>query len=312
MGPRWERAIHFTALTYGLSFLFVGAMHVAGISLQTPLGTVLAAIYMYMPTLATLFLMKLIYREPMKDALGLRLQSNLWLVVGWIAPLALLPIVLVVGYAFPGVGFDPGMTDFLERMRATLPPERFAEMQRQLDSLPVNPVLLQLLAAPIAGATINALAAFGEEFGWRGFLQHALGPIGLWPSSIIIGVIWGAWHAPFIMMGHNYPHHPYTGILMMIVFTTLLAPIISYVRIRAGNVYAAAAFHGTLNACAGFPLVLSSAPDELLTGYTGLAGFIVLFLTNVGIYFYDKHSPTGIIGRRPAAGIIGRAPAGSN
>jgi hypothetical protein len=36
----------------------------------------------------------------------------------------------------------------------------------------------------IAGATINAVAGFGEELGWRGFLYRELSFLGFWKSSL--------------------------------------------------------------------------------------------------------------------------------
>ena len=39
----------------------------------------------------------------------------------------------------------------------------------------------------IAGVTVNAVAGFGEELGWRGFLQKELAFLGFWRSSLLIG-----------------------------------------------------------------------------------------------------------------------------
>jgi uncharacterized protein len=42
-----------------------------------------------------------------------------------------------------------------------------------------------------------ALAALGEEFGWRGFLLPRLeAKYGLLAAALIIGVVWGVWHLP--------------------------------------------------------------------------------------------------------------------
>jgi uncharacterized protein len=47
-----------------------------------------------------------------------------------------------------------------------------------------------------------AMAAIGEEFGWRGFLLPSLAPaLGLIPSAIVIGLIWGVWHLPADYVG---------------------------------------------------------------------------------------------------------------
>lgn len=139
----------------------------------------------------------------------------------------------------------------------------------------------------IAGITINAVAAFGEELGWRGFLQKELGYMGFWKSSAIIGIIWGFWHAPLILQGHNYPQHPVEGVFMMTVWTLLLSPIFSYIRIKARSVIAAAIIHGSLNATVGLAIMVVKGGSDLTIGVTGLAGFIVLAIVNLSIFLFE-------------------------
>jgi len=116
-----------------------------------------------------------------------------------------------------------------------------------------------------------------------------LAHLGFWKSSIIIGLVWGIWHAPIILQGHNYPQHPQLGVFMMIVFTLLLSPIFSYVRLKANSVIAAAIIHGSINATVGLPLMVIKGGNDLTVGVTGLAGFIALSLVNLGLFVYDRH-----------------------
>jgi len=112
--------------------------------------------------------------------------------------------------------------------------------------------------------------------------------MGFWKSSVIIGVIWGIWHAPIILQGHNYPQHPVVGVLMMTIWCVLLAPIFSYVRLKANSVIAAAIIHGSLNATAGLSLMVVKGGNDLTVGAAGLAGFIVLAFVNIGLLLYDR------------------------
>lgn len=153
--------------------------------------------------------------------------------------------------------------------------------------LPVHPIWIALMQGLIAGITINAVAGFGEELGWRGFLQREFGYMGFWISSALIGLIWGIWHAPLILQGHNYPEHPVTGAFMMTVWCMLLAPIFSYIRIKSKSVIAAAIIHGSLNATYGLSIMLIKGGNDLIIGITGGAGFIVLSIVNLCIFLFD-------------------------
>ena len=48
--------------------------------------------------------------------------------------------------------------------------------------------------APAVMGIISFFTIFGEELGWRGFLQDALRPLRPFPRYVLIGVMWEAWH----------------------------------------------------------------------------------------------------------------------
>ncbi len=75
----------------------------------------------------------------------------------------------------------------------------------------IHPLWMLFINSLVAGATINAIAAFEEESGWRGFLLNKLKHQSFIKTSFTIGLIWGVWHAPIILAGHNYPDHPCHG-----------------------------------------------------------------------------------------------------
>ncbi|GFP40441.1 CPBP family intramembrane glutamic endopeptidase, partial [Candidatus Hakubella thermalkaliphila] len=195
---------------------------------------------------------------------------------------------LGISLLFPGVQYSPEMAGMFERFKSVLTPEQLKQMQSQAAAFPIHPIWIGLLQGLIAGVTINAVAGFGEELGWRGLLQREFGYLGFWKSSALVGLIWGVWHAPIILQGHNYPQHPLAGVLMMTVFTLLLSPIFSYVRLKAKSVIAAAIIHGSLNATAGLAIMVVKGGNDLTIGVTGLAGLIVLAIVNIGLFVYDR------------------------
>lgn len=84
---------------------------------------------------------------------------------------------------------------------------------------------------------------------------------------------------------------------MMTLWTLLLSPIFSYLRLKAGSVVAAAIAHGTLNGTAGLAIMVIKGGSDLTVGVSGLAGFIVLALVNASLFIYDR-----TLAREPIAG----------
>jgi uncharacterized protein YacL len=106
-------------------------------------------------------------------------------------------------------------------------------------------------------------------------------------ATIIIGLIWGIWHAPLILMGHNYPQHPQIGVFMMIILSIILSSLFLYITIKSKSVIAASIMHGTMNATAGISIMLIDGGNDLTTGMAGLAGFIALLIILAVLFLYD-------------------------
>jgi membrane protease YdiL (CAAX protease family) len=220
--------------------------------------------------------------------MGISFRFNRWFFVAWFLPPLIAFAIMGVSLLMPGITFSPDMSGFVDQMASSLTPEQLGQVREQLASMPVHPIWLILVLALISGTTVNAILGFGEELGWRGFLQKELSVMGFWKSSALIGFIWGVWHAPLILLGLNYPQHPQLGVLLMIAWTMLLSPLFSYIRLKSRSVIAASIFHGTINAIPGLAVILISGGDELTVGVTGLAGGIVLALADILLFFYDR------------------------
>jgi membrane protease YdiL (CAAX protease family) len=185
----------------------------------------------------------------------------------------------------PGVELtaDPLQASIFDFVKQDFAKEQQAHLRKSIVETPLHPFLLVMMGGMLAGATVNAIAGFGEELGWRGFLQREWAPLGFWRSSWLVGFVWGMWHIPFLLHGHNYPGHTYLGILTMTVWTVLFAPLIAYISYQANSVIAAAVMHGTLNGTALAPALVLRGGDPLMVGVMGLAGIIVLLALNVGL-----------------------------
>lgn len=278
----------FLIFTFVISFTSAGFYKLFGGSGTGTVGfTIFGAIYMFIPTLSVLIVKKIIHKDKIKTELLISFKINKWFVVAWL----LMPIItfstLGINLIFPNVTYNPDMTGFLGRFSNVMTPEQIEQMQVSIAALPFNLIWIILLQGLIAGFTINALAAFGEELGWRGFLLNAFKEMKFIKASLIIGLIWGFWHAPLILMGHNYPQHPQFGVLMMIILCILISPLLLYITLKSKSVIAAAIMHGTMNATAGISIMAIKGGNDLTSGIAGFAGFITFTLFLIIIFLYD-------------------------
>jgi membrane protease YdiL (CAAX protease family) len=285
----------FLALTFAIDWGLVAGYFALGGEWEQPGSTAIPAIYMFGPAIAAIIVQRWMRHRPLAE-LGLRWRPTRWWTLAWLGPVALALATAAVGWGLPGVSFDPTMADLMARFEGMFDAEQLAEMNRQVEALPVHPFWITLLQALVAGATINALFGLGEELGWRGLMHNLVRPLGFWRSSALVGLVWGLWHAPLILLGHNYPTHPRLGVLMMIFWTMLLAPPFTWIRDKTGSVVAAAVMHGSLNAAAGLPLMVTAGGGDLTIGVTGLAGFAVLAVVNVAIFVEQRAGRAGDAG----------------
>jgi membrane protease YdiL (CAAX protease family) len=278
----------FIGLTFLANYLLLALYLAFGGRWVMPGSTIVATAYMFIPMVIAIVVQRLFYKQPLREPFRISFRVNRWFLVAWLLPPVVAFATLGVSLLLPGVAYSPEMVGLFERLRPILSPEQLDQLKRQVAAFPIHPLWVSLLGGLLAGATINAVAGFGEELGWRGLLLRELSSMGFWRSSAVIGLVWGIWHAPIILQGHNYPQHPLAGVFMMVVFTLLLAPIFTYITVRADSVIAAAVMHGTLNGTAGIPLLVIKGGSDLTVGVTGLAGFIVLALVDLGIFVYDR------------------------
>lgn len=90
--------------------------------------------------------------------------------------------------------------------------------------------------------------ALGEELGWRGYLQKEWTPSNSLFNFVVIGVIWGWWHLPGILLGHNYPDYPILGGFVLMPIVTILFSIAFGVTFNKKRViWVPVIFHGAVN-----------------------------------------------------------------
>ncbi len=278
----WRAVRLFLLIAFGGSWLIAGLFRLLGGKLT---GDVLSAAvgvpYMLVPMAAAYVVQKRTKREPVAGPLGISFKLNWWWLAAWLGPLGITLAALGVSLLLPGIRFSTEMAGLFERFEGLMPAARAEEMRAAVSRLPVHPFWLLVAQGLFASITVNAVAGFGEELGWRGLLWRELRGFGFWRASMFTGLIWGIWHLPLVLQGLNYRSNPIAGVGMMTAWCILLSPLFSYIRLRTGSVIGAAIFHGSFNAFRGLALIMTTGGSDLLVGVSGLAGFIVLVVLNL-------------------------------
>ena len=284
----WTRV----ALFYGIAFggaVVVGALLWAVARLAGPASTLViqagaAVLYMPLPLVAGLIVERRHGRRMLIAQEWHSLRTRFWRTLGRSAgyAIAVMLAILALGFAVawlagwlgvPGAGHLAATdAEFRARMMQVVP-------GMTADTpLPAPAVVAAggLLWGLLAGLTVNAVFAFGEEYGWRGVLAQELLPLGTLRANLLTGVLWGLWHAPIIMLGHNYGGEWGWGIPMMVLWTTPLAFLLSWVRERSGSVIAPSILHGAYNGTIGFFAMLLVGGNLFVALPMGLLMTLVL------------------------------------
>jgi len=157
-----------------------------------------------------------------------------------------------------------------------------------LAMIPLPLVVMFAVLGLLAGATVNALVALGEELGWRGYLHEVLmersGSVVI--TGLAVGLVWGLWHAPIIYEGYNYSLSPSCGpgarglipVALFTLVTMTLGVVMAWLREASRTAVASAAMHGTINALGGLAAGLVVGPRLLAppAGLAGIAGFALV------------------------------------
>lgn len=288
-----KRIVLFLLFAFGLAWFFSLLMFITG-GIGTPFSLIFYILIMTSPAAAHL-LTRLITREGWK---GLFLQPKFkrswrYYLIAWVGPPLLTIAGLVVFFVLFPQYYDPALGQVQKLLKSS------AEQAGQAGSAvsAMNPwiiILIQVAQAILIAPPLNGIFTLGEEFGWRAYLQPKLMPLGGRRAMLAIGIIWGVWHWPVIMMGHNYglgySGAPLLGMLAMVVFTIACGTFLGWATLRAGSVWPAVIGHGAINGIAALGILFAQGePNPILgpaaAGVIGAVGFIVAALL---IFYYPR------------------------
>jgi membrane protease YdiL (CAAX protease family) len=291
-----RRILIFLAFAFGIAWAAALVIYLTGGLVGSPqIGSgftlallLMATVYMWAPALANI-LTRLITREGWKE-MGLRPHFKkgwLYWLIAWILP----SLMTVAGAALFFVLFPRYFDSSLSTVR------QMTAKSPSLGNLsPWTVLIIQLVQGVLLSPILNSIATFGEEFGWRAYLQPRLMPLGGRKTMLLIGLIWGIWHWPVIFMGYeygfSYPGYPWVGPLLFLWVTFGLGIFLGWLTLRSKSVWPAVIGHAAINGIAGAAfLVVIGNPNPLLgplpVGIIASMGFAAVSLA---IFF----SPRGL------------------
>ena len=187
--------VAYLLIAFGLAWLLWEIALRIGPSVDRPLFQFAILPGALAPAVATIVVRKWITREGFGDAgLGLNLRRWRYHLVGWALPLLVVLAIVLLAVTL-GIR-NPYFT--LERALRELTPEGTA-----LPSLPSGFFVILPFQLMFTALVVTPIL-WGEEFGWRGYLQVRLLARRPLLAAVVTGLIWGLWHIPINLRGYNF------------------------------------------------------------------------------------------------------------
>ncbi|MBB2911916.1 membrane protease YdiL (CAAX protease family) [Streptosporangium becharense] len=284
----------FLLVAFGLSWLFALPVWLADHPLGSPTLTLAALAMMFTPALGVLAVWLsgrrrgepgTTWREWARSTgltLGERRGRTVALVaVAWLGTPVLVIAAIALSAALGVLSVDlQGLSLFRRSLEA-------ASGGQAISLDPWALVAAQVASAFLIAPLINTIAAFGEEWGWRGWLLPWLAPLGTWKALLVSGLIWGLWHFPLTLRGYNYPELGAWAAPTFMIFCVAFGALLGWSRLRSGSVWPAAIGHGSLNGSAALVLLVGDAaepPSLVVAGITGLVGCVLVTAVTVVLF----------------------------
>jgi uncharacterized protein len=160
---------------------------------------------------------------------------------------------------------------------ATLPARWYVFVVGLVGVLMIVPALLTpgvalgIAAGPIAFLVVGMAAGAVEEPAWRGYGQAALqSRLPVVVASLIVGVLWAAWHLPMFLLEGTYQHGlgiGTSGFWSFLAVLVVSSPIYAWLFNASGQVvFAPVVFHAASNL--GAELIADGGTDALVLATT--------------------------------------------
>lgn len=268
----YKGVFSFLLITFVVTYAIEGALILSGFRItQLPAiyGQLIIAAVMWVPALATVLTVKFVTNEGFVIT---NIRFGPW--KPYLESGLLVPLCFVIIY---------GLTWLLGLGQPDWRMEQFGEMISSAAGTDLPPMPSPTLMLPVLflatltiAPIVNGLLGFGEELGWRGYLLPKLMPLGKFKAYVLLGIVWGLWHLPLILIGFTYPGQPLLGTLAFIALLLSFGTYMNELTLRHRSSVLAGWIHGVFNSqkLGVWPLLFPNI-NPLIGGYAGLVGIIV-------------------------------------
>lgn len=138
-------------------------------------------------------------------------------------------------------------------------------------------LILHSLAVMTVGMAVSYILAFGEELGWRGYLQQRIIESRFRFPYALCGLIWAGWHFPFLWYFYNPTATMGMQGFLFTLNITCLGVILGRMREESGSIWIPTLLHAAHNSINFelFAAVIACRNCELMVGENGtLMGII--------------------------------------
>ncbi len=235
--------VTFFALAFGLSWLA---------AIPYALGWFPVPILTFGPSLAAVIVAALASgRAGLRELMSRCLRWRVGL--GWYAVALLSPIPLFLAMVYVNVRFGAPVPSFTDLGAWST------------------------LAVLLLGFVISPFTGPWEELGWRGYaLPHLQAGRSALSASLILGVLWAAWHLPMFITGLI----PWPNALAILGMSIMFSWLFNHTK---GSVLIAFLFHAAIDAVAGHSILLFRGVDQvrmywLMSAFFGVTAVAIVIL----------------------------------
>jgi membrane protease YdiL (CAAX protease family) len=202
----------------------------------------------------------------------------------------LLPLAIVAAMVFEAkvLGYLPAGFDLAKAIYGIVPAADTGEAAKVAKFANTGPWLIPTM---LGMAIVTTPILWGEEFGWRGYLQPRLCPGKPVAAAIVTGVIWAVWHFPLVLRGYDYGREQaLLGSAVFVVGAILLSFMFGWLVERTGSIWSSSLAHAATNGIGGALATLwfASADDNVVMSYVGVLSWVPMLVVCILLFWVGR------------------------